>query len=93
MADERILPKGVMAFKPHQNAPGFVKAALSISINELNTWLKGEGNAFLQEHEKYGKQLKLQILESKEGKYYLTVDTYVKGETKAAASSTDDLPF
>lgn len=95
MAEEKVLPKGIMAFNPHEKAPDWVIAQIIITPRELVDWLKGEGLQYLKESEKYGKQLKLSILKSKEGKLYPVVDTYEKPapQNTSSSMSNDDLPF
>lgn len=92
MADQ-IMPEGFRIFNKHQNAPDFVKGSIVISLNEFYAFCKAHPE--LQTDYDGKKQLKLQLLESKAGKLYATVDTYKPGE-KAAAKQEDDagsLPF
>ena len=60
-------PKGIRAFKPHDKAPTFVKANISIEREELQMWMDQQGS-----------KIKLQLKEAKTGNYYLELDTYVK---------------
>lgn len=105
---ERVFPKGVMAFKPLPQAPTWVKASISITLNDLVEFCKGDGAQYLTEYNGK-KQIKLQITENKaDGKFSITVDTYKKGDSTptkgasdaaehaGASNSTDDsqdLPF
>tara|TARA_R110000751_G_C13410282_1_gene438905 strand:+ start:37 stop:339 length:303 start_codon:yes stop_codon:yes gene_type:complete len=57
---------GLRAFKPHVNAPDFVKAALEINIEELISWLKSQ----------QGEKVRLDLKESKSGTYYCAVNTF-----------------
>jgi len=96
MADT-IFAEGVRAFKKHDNAPEFVMATVVISINELNTWLRGEGGQYLTEYNGQ-KQLKLQLLNSKTGAPYLSVDTFKPEKKKEEPKQnkkeeSTDLPF
>ena len=79
MAQEKIYPKGIIAFKPNQNAPTFVKASVVISPNQLMDWLK-ENESLLTEY-KGEPQIRLQLLENDKGLYF-TVDTYKKETNK-----------
>jgi hypothetical protein len=74
MAD-KIFPKGVMAFNKHEKAPDFVIGTIIITPNDLVAWLKGEGADNLMDS-KYGKQLKLQLTKSKDGKLSIAVDNW-----------------
>ena len=72
--NNRPLPGGIRFFDKHQNAPDFVLASLVITPSELFDFLKN--NPTLMADYQGKKQLKLQILRSKEGKIYSVVDTY-----------------
>ena len=61
--------KGLYADKPHEKARDFVKAKVSINIEKLGQDLKERWKA----GEKY---VNLQLLESKEGKYYFLIDDW-----------------
>ena len=84
MKKEKVFPKGMMAFKPNEKAPDFVKASVMVTPNELISWLK-ENSDYLTEY-KGNKQLKLQLLENDKGLYFV-VDTY------QPTKQTTDLPF
>jgi len=84
MKKEKVFPKGMMAFKPNEKAPDFVKATVMVTPNELISWLK-ENSDYLTEY-KGNKQLKLQLLENEKGLYFV-VDTY------QPTKQTTDLPF
>lgn len=70
MTDAKFID-GLTAKQPHENAPDFVKASLSLNIPKLIAWLQA------QESEWVNADLK----ESREGKLYVQVNTYKKGET------------
>ena len=95
---ENILPKGVRFFKKNEKQPDFVIGAAVITINELVTFCK-ENESLLTEYNGQ-KQLKLQLLKSKAGELYFSVDTFkptaqVKTAMAAPALPEDDgsLPF
>jgi len=91
MSTEKIYPKGIMVFPPHEKAPSFVKGDVIISPNILFAWLKE--NAELLSDYKGEKQLKLQLLEGNKG-LYLNVLTYQKkNEQLNTPSKSDDFPF
>lgn len=92
MSEVKIYPKGLRTFKPHDNAPDFVKGTLLITPNELIEWLK-DNSQYLTDY-KGAKQLKCQILDGKDGLYF-QVDTWKKdeGSTPASSQETNDPPF
>lgn len=73
-------------FSRVENAPDYVVGKLSITEKEAVDFIKGNS--------KDGK-LSLDIKKSKNGKYYLAVNTYVKkvSETTKDAFEDNDLPF
>lgn len=103
MANDKVLPEGIRMFAPHQNAPDFVKGSVVITLNDLVEFGKKNPN-YLTEYQGK-KQLKLQLLESRDGKPYLAVDTYKPGQNTGGGSArnqqnddinsgtNDDLPF
>ena len=83
MSDKKF-PEGVRFFTPHSKAPDFVIGSLVITPNDLVAWLKKEPELLTEYEGK--KQIKLQVLKSKEGKPYLQVDTFKK-------DVKDEMPF
>src|SRR5690348_11929338 len=69
---EKIFATGIYASAPHENAPEFVKAKISIKV--------AEAIAFLQENEKQSGYVDLDIKESKGGKWYVELNEYVPKE-------------
>jgi hypothetical protein len=90
----QILPRGIRFFSKHDKAPDFVLGTMVITPNDLYTWLK-EVPELMTEYNG-AKQIKLQLLKSKEGKLYAAVDTY-KAQPKDAPAQEPvdcgDLPF
>lgn len=75
---EKIYPKGIMIFKPRDNAPDFVKGQMVITPNELVTFLKT-----VEEHKteyKGNVQFKFDLLDGNKG-LYLALNTYKKSES------------
>lgn len=92
MSKEKVFADGIKVFAPHASAPDFVKGAVVITPNALFKWCK-DNPELLSEYNGQV-QLKLQILDGKNG-LYMAVDTY-KPTPKAVAaveSEKDDLPF
>ena len=73
MADQTLL-KGIRLFQPKPNQPEFVLASGIITLNELVTFAK-ENPQLLSEYNGE-KQLRIQLLKSKDGKPYMVVDTW-----------------
>jgi hypothetical protein len=99
MADQTLL-KGIRLFQPKPSQPEFVLASGVITLNELVTFAK-ENPQLLSEYNGE-KQLRIQLLKSKDGKPYMTVDTWKPTETTAPAFAAptlatkedlDELPF
>ena len=102
MADQ-ILPKGIRFFNKHQNAPDFVIGTAVITLNEFVAFCK-ENESLLSEYNGQ-KQIRLQVLKSKDGNLYCAVDTYKNTQDAAPAPASqqgfpvepadaiDDLPF
>jgi hypothetical protein len=81
---ENKYPQGIRLFGPKENAPSFVKGQMIITPKEFLEWIKANPD-FLTEY-KGEKQIRLQLLERKDGKgLNLVVDTYKPKE--------DGLPF
>jgi len=101
MADQ-ILPQGVRFFNKKATQPDFVIGALVITPDDLNAFCID--NAGLMTEYNGKKQLRLQVLKSKDGNLYASVDTWKPDGTAPAVSnplqgpandvpSTSDLPF
>lgn len=60
---------GLLAKKPHEKAPEFVKCALSIRREELAQWLLNQE----------GEWLSIDVKESRNGKWYCAVNEWKKG--------------
>jgi hypothetical protein len=99
MADQTLL-KGIRLFQPKPSQPDFVLASGVITLNELVTFAK-ENPQLLTEYNGE-KQLRIQLLKSKDGKPYMTVDTWKPTEAAAPAFAAptlatkedlDQLPF
>ena len=66
-----IFVNGLSAKKPHENAPDFVKANLSVKVASLHEWLNE--NQGLANDAGF---INLTLKESKAGKWYIAVDNY-----------------
>lgn len=92
MTDAKFID-GMIFKQPHERAPDFVKASLSINIPKLIAWLQAQE----------GEWVNADMKESRDGKLYVQVNTYKKGETKShkppaappasGGFNDDDIPF
>ena len=77
MADEIEFVYGLIVKEPHQNAPDFVKCAISIKREELIEWLTN----------REGDWVNIDVKESKGGKWYAAVSNFKpKQENKPGAN-------
>ena len=72
MADDMEFPKGLIVKAPRDGAPDFVKASISIKVEELIEWLSG----------REGEWVNLDVKEAKSGKWYASVNTFKPKEPK-----------
>lgn len=70
----RPLPEGIRLFDKHPNAPDFVLASLMITLDDLFNFVRNNPQ-YLSDYQGR-KQLKLQILRSRNGGLYSAIDTY-----------------
>ena len=79
MADDMEFPKGLIVKAPRDGAPDFVKASISIKVEELIEWLSA----------REGEWVNLDVKEAKSGKWYASVNTFKpkqREETKPGAN-------
>jgi hypothetical protein len=93
MADEIQFVDGLIVKAPHQNAPAFVKAQISIKVEDLGKWLR-------EKYKNGDEWINVDVKESKGGKWYAAVSTFkpkekpLSKELKGAISDMeDDIPF
>ena len=72
-----IFPNGIRVFPPNEGAPDFVKGALSIETNKFCAWLGQQPDPMVR----------LDIKLSRNGKWYLQLNTWVPNGKKEAAKS------
>ena len=94
MAKEEIeFVDGLIVKAPHERAPDFVKANISIKVEDLGKWLRGKYKA--------GEEwVNVDVKVAKSGKWYAAVSTYKPKEqapTQKPAGKIqdmeDDIPF
>ena len=66
---------GLLVKAPHEKAPDFVKANISIKVEELKSWLE----------EREEEWINIDVKESKGGKWYAAVSTFKPKEGKEEA--------
>lgn len=86
---EQILPNGIRFFPKNDKAPDFVIGTLVVTLEDLAAFFADRADLLTEYNGK--KQLKLQLLKSKEGKLYAAVDTF-KPTPKADAPIDNSLP-
>ena len=77
MAKEEIeFVDGLIVKPPHEKAPNFVKASISITVEDLGKWLR--------EKYKAGEQwVNIDVKESKGGKWYAAVSNFKPRERES----------
>lgn len=74
MADDIEFVPGLFVKAPHENAPDFVKAAISIKVADLGQYLRGKFKA--------GEEwVNIDVKVSKGGKWYAAVSNYKPKQT------------
>lgn len=96
MAEEIEFVNGLIVKAPHEKAPDYVKAAISIKVADLGAWLR-------EKYKAGDEWVNIDVKESKGGKWYAAVSTYKpkpKDEKPAAKAAPrrgqqddDDIPF
>lgn len=79
--EQKTFADGLIAKKPSDAAPDFVKAKLSFKTEEFT--------AFLEAHTKSDGWCNIDILESKNGKWYAALNQF----TKPTEAADDTQPF
>lgn len=93
MAENIEFVNGLIVKAPHEKAPDFVKASISIKVTDLILWLQDRSEDWVN----------IDVKESKGGKWYAAVSNFKpKEETRSAAATKSrpnesfddqDLPF
>lgn len=90
MADEIEFVNGLIVKAPHEKAPDFVKASISIKVKDLEKWLGDRSEDWVN----------IDVKESKGGKWYAVVSTFKskqeerKPQRQESSDSFDsDVPF
>ena len=85
--DEIEFVDGLIVKAPREGAPDFVKASISIKVEDLGKWLRAKYQA---KQEWVNAQVKV----SKGGKWYVSVDNWKPEEQKKKTQDDDSsIPF
>lgn len=94
MPNEIEFVNGLIVKAPHQNAPDFVKASISIKVADLGVWLR-------EKHTAGEEWVNVDVKAAKSGKWYAAVSNFKPKEKAAAKPSkgasmdddSSDIPF
>ena len=94
MAKEEIqFVDGLIVKAPHPKAPDYVKASISIKVEDLGKWLRAKYKGSLENDG----WINIDVKEAKSGKWYAAVSTFKpksKEQREAAEPrDEDDIPF
>ena len=95
--NEKKFVDGLIVKKPHDNAPDFVKARLSLKLDEFASWV-GQWKK-----ENAGEEwINIELKESKQGKLYAELDSWKPDTSRSNGSASsgnsyippqEDVPF
>jgi hypothetical protein len=91
MSDDRDFVNGMIVKKPNSNAPEWVKAKVSIKLDDFKGWIGGFVKANPDDE-----WINIDIKESQKGTWYAERDTWKpekKDSAAPAAKETDDIPW
>jgi len=91
MAETIEFVNGLIVKAPRDGAPDFVKAAISIKVADLMSWLQGRNDEWVN----------IDVKEARSGKWYAAVNSYKtikkvepsKVEKNSIADMDSDIPF
>lgn len=101
MSNDIEFVDGLIVKPPHERAPDFVKASISIKVEALGLWLR-------EKHKAGEGWVNIDVKAAKSGKWYAAVSTYKKDAAKDSGGSSqprksneqkrpsdleDDIPF
>ena len=90
MSEEKDFVQGMLVKRPHENAPDFIKASISIKRDEFKEWFGG-----VVKDNPDDEWVNIDIKESQKGTLYAERDTWKpeKKDSAPAAKETDDIPW
>lgn len=92
MAEDIEFVNGLIVKAPHENAPDFVKAAISIKVDDLGQWLR-------EKHKAGEEWVNIDVKEARSGKWYAAVSNFKprqKSDDRSKGkrvSDDEDIPF
>ena len=86
MADAIEFVDGLIVKKPNEKAPDYVKASISIKVEDLGKWLRAKYKAG-------DEWVNIDVKEAKSGKWYAAVSTFKPKAKGKAEDKEDDIPF
>lgn len=75
MSEEIEFVNGLIVKKPNEKAPDFVKAAISIKVDDLGMWLR-------EKHKAGEEWVNVDVKESRGGKWYAAVSKFKPKENQ-----------
>lgn len=86
--DDIEFPDGLIVKAPHENAPDYVKAQISIKVADLGKWLR-------EKYKSGDEWINLDVKEAKSGKWYAAVSKFKPKERseRGGGGKADDIPF
>ena len=87
MEKETVFPKGVFVEYPNEKAPDFVKARVSVKCDEFVI--------FMREHQNKAGYINLDLLKSKKGTLYFTLNQFEPKEKTEEKTELEakEIPF
>ena len=91
MSEPTEFVDGLIVKAPHPKAPDYVKANISIKVEDLGKWLRARYKASLENDG----WINIDVKESKGGKWYAAVSTFKPNKAAPNKQKDDDLevPF
>lgn len=77
---------GLIVKAPHERAPAFVKASISIKVANLGNWLRAK-------HKAGEEWVNIDVKEAKSGKWYAAVSTFKPKKAAVKQEEDDGVPF
>lgn len=81
-----IFADGINVYSPNDKAPDFVKGSIVVDIKKFSDWVASNAN-YITKDNNGNDVLRLQLKESKQGKFYASVDTYQPDGVKVIAQA------
>jgi hypothetical protein len=85
MANDIEFVDGLIVKPPHEKAPDYVKASISIKVEDLGKWLR-------EKYKNKEEWVNIDVKEAKSGKWYAAVSTF-KPKAKGKEDDRDSIPF